>query len=161
MPIAEFKKPLLFAFCILTFALQPARSEPVDYPVFVAKVPNPNDYSLFANSGWDGNWYVGYNTCWIKKLPPIPPGDYTHAYIGAKLGRMKLLVNPKNIWDKQPIPGSIYMGISSTAAWSRDRSFFLTSTEMIPLEGDAESAVEGTGEAQWFWTEVPLQDVQT
>ena len=45
-----------------------------DYPVFVAQTPNPNDYSLFANAGWDGNWYVGYNNGWIKKLPPIPQG---------------------------------------------------------------------------------------
>jgi hypothetical protein len=130
-----------------------------DYPVFVAKVQNPNDYNLFANGGWDGNWYVGFNTFWIKKLPPIPPGSYTHAYIGAKIGRMKLNINPKNIWDKKPVPGSIYMAIASTTAWSRERSYFLTNTETIPLEGDAESAVEGTGESEWFWAEIPLTNV--
>jgi hypothetical protein len=147
------------AICILPFAMQPARSEPVDYPVFVAKSPNPNDYNLFANSGWDGNWYVGFNTCWIKKLPPIPPGDYARAYVGAKLGRMKLIVNPTNVWDKRPIPGTIYTAIASTTAWSRDHSYLLTQTGMIPLEGDAESAIEGTGEAEWFWVEVPLRNV--
>src|SRR5438477_3405054 len=94
-----------------------------DYPVFLTQVPNPNDYSLFANGGWDGNWYVGYNTCWIKKLPPIPTGEYSRAYMGAKLGRMKLVANPKNIWDKQPVPGTIYMAIASTTAWSRDRNY--------------------------------------
>ena len=134
-------------------------STPNDYPVYVAKIPNPNDYNLFANGGWDGNWYVGINTCWIKKLPPIPPGSYARAYIGAKLGRMKLTLNPKNVWDKQPIPGSIFMAIASTTAWSRDQSFFLTGTEEIPLEGDAESAVEGTGESEWFWAQIPLRDV--
>ncbi|OGR90416.1 MAG: hypothetical protein A2992_01715 [Elusimicrobia bacterium RIFCSPLOWO2_01_FULL_59_12] len=130
-----------------------------DYPVFVASVPNANDYSLFANNGWDGNWYVGYNTCWVKKLPAVPPGDYQRAYLGAKLGRMKLTFNPTNVWDKKPIPGSVYMAISSTNAWRKDRSYLLTTTADIPLEGDAESAVEGTGEAQWFWTEIPLQAV--
>ena len=130
-----------------------------DYPVYVVKIPNLNDYSLFANGGWDGNWYVGSNTCWIKRLPPIPPGDYSHAYLGVKLGRAKLLVNSKNIWDKQPIPGTIYMAIASTPAWTRDQSFFVTDTESIPLEGDSDSAVDGTGEAQWFWAEVPLRHV--
>jgi hypothetical protein len=68
---------------------------------------------------------------------------------------MKLAPNTKNRWDKQPIPGTVYMAISSTNAWTRDRSFFVTSTEDIPLEGDAESAVDGTGESQWFWAEIP------
>jgi hypothetical protein len=130
-----------------------------DYPVFVAKLPNPNDYSLFANGGWDGNWYVGFNTCWIKKLPLFPPGNYSKAYIGVKLGRMKLVTNPKNIWDKHPVPGAIYMAINSTTAWSHQQSYFVADTEDIPLEGDAESAVEGTGESQWFWAEVPLKNV--
>src|SRR4051794_30165180 len=41
-------------------------------PVFMADLANPNDFSVFANGGWDGNWYVGYNTCWIQKLS-VPP----------------------------------------------------------------------------------------
>jgi hypothetical protein len=130
-----------------------------DLPVFVATVPNPHDYSLFANNGWDGNWYVGYNTCWIKKLPPVPAGKYARAYIGAKLGRMKLNSDPRNAWNKEPIPGSVYIGLSSTSSWTRDHSFTLTSTEEIPLEGDSEMAVENTGESQWFWVEVPLSMV--
>src|SRR4051812_24400091 len=102
MHTVRLRKVFLGSLGVLTAALRLAGSEPAasasaDYPVFVAKASNPNDYSLFANGGWDGNWYVGYNTCWIKKLPAIPLGHYARAYIGAKLGRMKLNSNPKNI----------------------------------------------------------------
>src|SRR5579871_1723543 len=69
----------------------PLFAQAPDYPVFVEQVNNPNDYSLFANAGWDGNWYVGYNNGWIKKFPPISKGNFAHAYLGAKLGRMKTL----------------------------------------------------------------------
>src|SRR5438552_11484315 len=125
-------KRLLFAICILLSAWRPAQSVPPapavstaptnDYPVFIAKLPNPNDYNLFANGGWDGNWYVGYNTCWIKKLPSIRRGEYARAYIGTKVGRMKLSANAKSVWDKRPVPGTIYMALSSTTAWTRDHS---------------------------------------
>src|SRR5258708_7528191 len=76
--------PFLFLVPLSTLHAQTS-----DYPVFVSQVPNPNDYMLFANAGWDGNWYVGYNNGWIKRLPAIPPGNYARAYLGAKLGRMK------------------------------------------------------------------------
>jgi hypothetical protein len=138
-------------------ALAAAPNTPVnDFPVFIAKVSNPHDYNLFATNGWDGNWYVGYNTCWIKKLPAPPKGDYARAFIGAKLGRMKLVSNPKNTWEKSPIPGSLSIAIASTATWTQDQQFQLTTSEAIPLEGDSETAVEGTGESQWFWVEVPV-----
>src|SRR4051812_43087663 len=117
----------LFLAAMLSSGL-PAESPPAtanELPVYVAANPNINDYTLFANSGWDGNWYVGYNTCWIKKLPPIPPGNYSHAYIGAKLGRMKLLNNSFES-DRRPVPGMIYMAIASTSAWTRDHSYALT-----------------------------------
>ena len=69
--------PFLFTVSLLSSVILFAAS--ADYPVFVAQVPNPNDYVLFANGGWDGNWYVGYNNGWIKKLPAIPKGNYAHA----------------------------------------------------------------------------------
>jgi len=148
---------LSFSFLILSsqflFAAAP------DYPVFVAKLPNPNDYNLFANGGWDGNWYVGFNTCWIKKLPAIPAGRYQRAYIGVKLGRMKLDSAGKKPWERGAIPGSIYMAIASTPAWTPGQSYLMADTKDVPLEGDFESAVEGSGESQWFWAEVPIQQV--
>jgi len=120
---------------LLTSVTHADAPQPSDYPVYISKLPNPNDYNLFANSGWDGNWYVGYNTCWIKKLPFIQPGTYTRAYLGAKLGRMKLLPNTKNVWDKKPVPGAIYMAIASTTAWNSDHGFLLTTTEDIRWKG--------------------------
>jgi len=59
------------------------------YPVIIAEVKNLNDFGLFATSGWDGNWYVGYNHSWVTKLPEAPEGSYAKAYLGAKLGRAK------------------------------------------------------------------------
>ncbi len=127
-----------------------------DYLVFVAQTPNPNDYSLFANAGWDGNWYVGYNNGWIKKLPPIPKGQYVRAYIGAKLGRMKTLPPVGRPPEFNPIPGEIWIALSSTPSWKANERVLLTTTEDIPLDGSPEYATENVGESQWFWVEVPL-----
>jgi hypothetical protein len=137
----------------------PLLAASADYPVFIAQIPNPNDYSLFANNGWDGNWYVGYNNGWIKKLPPIPQGNYAHAYLGAKLGRMKTLPPVGKPPDFNPVPGEIWIALSSTPAWTSQQRLKLTTTDDIPLDGNSEYALENTGESQWFWTEVPLDSV--
>jgi len=130
-----------------------------DAPVFVAQIPNPNDYSLFANGGWDGNWYVGYNNGWIKKLPLIPPGNYARAYIGAKLGRMKTLPPVGRPPQFSPVPGELWMAVASTPSWKAGRRYRLTTTADIPLDGNAEYALENIGESEWFWTEVPLEAI--
>lgn len=127
-------------------------------PVFMADLSNPNDFSLFANGGWDGGWYVGFNTCWIQKLPAPPEGNYQKAFIGAKLGRMKnIQAAGKAPWERKAVPGEIYLSIASTPSWNRSQSYFLTATDDIPLEPDSEVAYEGVGESRWFWTEVPLK----
>lgn len=129
-------------------------------PVYLSELSNLNDYNVFANSGWDGNWYVGFNVCWIESLPLVPGQDFKKAFIGAKLGRAKTRPVPgKPIWEKEPIPGEIYVSISSTPAWESSQKYFLTETNDIPLEGDPENAVDGVGEARWFWTEVPVNAV--
>src|SRR5689334_20205299 len=106
-------RPIVSAIGLLSFSAALQAKAP-DYPVFVAQIPNPNDYTLFANSGWDGNWYVGYNNGWIKKLPPVPNGQYAHAYIGAKMGRMKILSPAGKPLEFNPVPGEIWMAIAST-----------------------------------------------
>ena len=132
-----------------------------DLPIYISAIPNINDYNIFANGGWDGNWYVGYDVCWIKKLPPVPEGNYRKAFIGVKLGRAKTRQKSnKPIWEKEPIPGNIYVGISSTPSWKAEQRFFLTSTEDIPLEPDFENALIGVGESRWFWAEIPLEQIQ-
>ncbi|OGR83037.1 MAG: hypothetical protein A2901_05535 [Elusimicrobia bacterium RIFCSPLOWO2_01_FULL_54_10] len=129
-------------------------------PVFVADLANPNDFGLFANGGWDGNWYVGYNNCWVQKLQ-VPAGKYSKAFVGAKLGRMKnFQPDGKAPWQKKAYDGEIYMAVSSTVSWTRAQSFYLTPTSDIPLESDPENAVDGAGESRWFWREVPIKHIQ-
>src|SRR5579862_176481 len=118
--------PFLLAICHLPLTICHAATS--DYPVFVAQIPNPNDYVLFANSGWDGNWYVGYNNGWIKKLPPIPAGNYAHAYVGAKLGRMKTLPPVGKPPEFNPIPGEIWIALSATPTWTTSQRLKLTTT---------------------------------
>ena len=136
---------------------------PIVPPVYISELPNINDYDIFANSGWDGNWYVGYNVCWIEKfniVPPSPTGTYRKAFIGAKLGRAKTMsVKDKSSWEKEPIPGDIYIGIAPSPAWKSTSRFFLVSCTDIPLEGDMVNAQEGSGEARWYWVEVPMEMV--
>ena len=125
----------------------------------VAQIPNPNDYGLFANGGWDGNWYVGWNNGWVKKLPPVPPGRYARAFIGAKLGRMKTLPPTGRPPEFNPVPGDILIALASTTSWKAGQRWKLTATDDIPLDGSPEYAVENSGESEWFWTEVPLEAV--
>jgi hypothetical protein len=127
------------------------------YPVFLAAHSNPNDYSAFATSGWDGNWFVGTHSAWVQKLPPIPGGNYAHAYIGAKVGRMKTLPPVGRPPVFTPVPGELWMAIASTPAWTADQRVRLTTTVDIPLEGSAEFPLEHVGESEWFWTEIPLR----
>ena len=161
LPISSkrtFHRPAgLLTACL--FALSAAYAAAPDAPVFVAQISNPNDYALFANGGWDGNWYVGWNNGWVKKLPPIPQGRYAHAYIGAKLGRMKTLPPVGRPPEFNPIPGDIWIALSSTPSWKAGQRWKLTTTDAIPLDGSPEYAVENIGESEWFWTEVPLEAV--
>src|SRR5882724_9868081 len=141
-------KEFVFVFTLSFYVpLSTLHAQTSDYPVFVAQVPNPNDYVLFANSGWDGNWYVGYNNAWIKKLPAIPQGHYARAYIGAKLGRMKTLPPVGRPPEFNPVPGEIWVAIASTPIWTATQRRKLTTTGDIPLDGNAEYALENTGES--------------
>ncbi len=150
------KKFLFIAAAVVSFA-PPLAAEA---PVFLSDLPNPNDFNLFANGGWDGNWYIGFNTCWVQKLT-VPEGKYQKAFVGAKLGRMKNFENKgRPPWEKKAYSGELYMGISSTISWSKSQSFLLTATEDIPLEPDFESAVEGVGESRWFWKEIPIKLIE-
>ncbi|MCB4791303.1 MAG: hypothetical protein LHV68_05390 [Elusimicrobia bacterium] len=132
----------------------------LNLPVYLSELTNINDYNIFANGGWDGSWYAGYNVCWIEMIPQPPKGEYRKAYIGAKLGRTKTQNVPKRpIWEKEPIPGEIDMALSSSPSWKASQSYFLTQTKDIPCEADYENALEGVGEARWFWAEVPIKEV--
>ncbi|OGS05359.1 MAG: hypothetical protein A3G41_06695 [Elusimicrobia bacterium RIFCSPLOWO2_12_FULL_59_9] len=126
-------------------------------PFFHALQSNPNNFGVFADGGWDGNWYIGFDACWIVRLPPVPKSDYVNAYVGAKLGRSKTRPHPSKRGQKEIIPGKIYMAISSTPAFTTSQSFFLADTKDIPQEADTQLPVLGAGHAEWFWAEVPMK----
>ncbi|MEE9316262.1 MAG: hypothetical protein V3U97_04040, partial [bacterium] len=84
---------LLFSFLLVhSFNAKALLASENRYPVIIAEVENLNDFALFATSGWDGNWYVGYNHAWVTRLPEAPEGNYAKAYLGAKLGRAKNVI---------------------------------------------------------------------
>jgi len=154
---------LFFLFPLVSSGFTQQNEVKFFHPLYICELPNINDYNIFANSGWDGNWYIGYNVCWIEKIV-LPEGiereNFSKAFIGAKIGRAKTRpVQGRPIWEKEPIPGLIYIAVSSTSAWKSSSRHFLVSTEDIPLEGDPENALEGVGEARWFWAEVPIKDI--
>ncbi|MBI1979746.1 MAG: hypothetical protein HYS58_03175, partial [Elusimicrobia bacterium] len=88
-------------------------------------------------------------------------GNYKRAFLGAKLGRMKnFQIDGKQPWRRKPIPGEIYVSISSTFSWNNSPTYPLVSTLDIPLESSTQSAVSEVGESQWFWKEIPLSQIQ-
>jgi hypothetical protein len=139
-------------------------AEDIYYPTYITGSGVPlNEYTLFANSGWDGNWYVGSNMCWIKKFDKtLLPNKklYSRFFIGVKLGRAKTQPKPSSPpWEKDYIDGNIYVGVSSTPAWRADQRYFLCKVSEIPTEGDWENAITTTGESRWFYTEIPIEKV--
>lgn len=125
-------------------------------PTYVTLAPTVHDYNRFADGGPDANWYVGFNNAWIVKLPSAPFGDFSRAFIGARVGRAKTRANTEKPWIRETIPGKVYMGLSQTPAWTSEQSFFLADTAEIPAEPDPQSSVEGSGAAEWLWAEVPV-----
>ena len=70
-------------------------------PSYVSLIPNINDFTRFADGGHDANWYIGFNNAWIVRLPAAPQGDFTRAFIGAKIGRAKTRPNPERPWLRE------------------------------------------------------------
>lgn len=150
----------MIIFSILFSSLALAQDTPTEeksrLPVIVSLASNINDFGRFADGGPDENWYIGFNNAWIVELPPAPIGEYSKVMIGAKIGRAKTRVKPGGrFWDREVIPGRIYIGLSPTPSFSPDRGLFLVDTKDIPLETDPRFYTPGTGESQWFWREVP------
>lgn len=127
-------------------------------PFYVSLQKDLNQYYLYANGGFNADWYVGYDSCWIVKLPPVAVSNFAKAYIGAKLGRAKIMSYPAS-WDKNPIPGKIYMAISNTPSFSLENTYYLIDNSDIPLEPLPNDYLDGVDSAQWFWVEVPLSSI--
>jgi len=149
---------LCFACLATTYAAQ--NQESIALPTYISDLANLNDYSVFATNGWDASWYVGFNLCWIEEFNLPQKQGTQKAYVGVKLGRAKTYTpEGKPRWQKETVPGSIYIALSSSPVWKASDSLFLCTTEEIPLEGDKENATDGTGEARWFWTQVPMDKI--
>ncbi len=148
---------LLAAFFCAANSQSVPDSSSAPLPVYVSLSSNINDFGRFADGGSDENWYIGFNNAWIVQLPPPSKGEYSRAFIGAKIGRAKTQITPGGEhWERSPIPGKIYMALSPTPSFSNDKSFFLTDAWDIPVENDPRIHLTGTGPSRWFWTEVPL-----
>lgn len=135
--------------------LGPVLSTSPIVPTIITLAPTIHDYGRFADGGPDDNWYVGFNNAWIVKLPPAPRGEFSRAFIGAKIGRAKTRPNVNKPWVRELIPGKIYMAVNQVPAFPNDRSFFLAETPDIPTEPDPQARVDGVGSGEWFWAEVP------
>ncbi len=151
---------MVLALTVFTFsenlhALRPS-------PIYLTLKSSPQDFKLFANGGFDGNWYVGYNSMWIAQFD-VPVGTFTRVFVGAKLGRMKTKPVPAvdgEVRERKTVDCEIYAGLAPQAAWKNSDSYFLTNCEDIPLEGVRDMPLENVGEARWFWREVPLAALQ-
>lgn len=137
----------------------PSMSTITVLPLYLSLAPNLNDFNRFANGGPDESWYIGFNNAWIVKLPAAPAGEYTRAFIGAKIGRAKTRPNPNKPWLRELIDGNVYMAVSQTPSFTAEQSFFVAAAADIPVEPDPQTFVEGVGESQWFWHEVPLSAI--
>ncbi len=127
-------------------------------PAYFAPEPDLGRYYRYADGGFHADWYVGYNNCWVVKLPPIPTGGYAKAFIGAKLGRAKIKSWPA-AWDPEPIPGKIYMALNQAPSFNSDHTFFLAEAADIPREPLPNDSLDGVDSSRWFWSEVPLSRV--
>ncbi|MBI5743412.1 MAG: hypothetical protein HY952_02570 [Elusimicrobia bacterium] len=124
-------------------------------PAYFAPEKNLGKYYLYADGGFHADWYVGFNNCWIVKVPPVPTGSYAKAYIGAKLGRAKIMSWPAS-WDTTPIPGKIYMAVNQAPSFSADNTYFLAEAADLPREPLPNDSLDGVDSARWLWAEVPL-----
>ncbi|HBB65967.1 MAG: hypothetical protein A2X28_00550 [Elusimicrobia bacterium GWA2_56_46] len=129
-------------------------------PAYLSLAGDLGRFYMYANGGFNADWYVGYNNSWIVKLPPVPAGAYAKAYLGAKLGRAKIKSWPQG-WDKTPVPGKIYMAVSQEPSFTSDNMYFLADAADLPLEPLSNDSLEGVDSAQWFWAEVPLSRISS
>jgi hypothetical protein len=127
-------------------------------PVVLSALPNLNDFHMLASGGDDQGWRVGYDTAWVIQLPPAPPGAWARAYVGAKLGRLKSAPVPgRPSWERRVPAGEVDVAVSQEPLWPHSRRLMLARAGDIPLEGEPGVALEGVGEARWFWAEIPLR----
>lgn len=124
-------------------------------PVYHSLEKNLSKYYLYADGGFNADWYVGYNNCWVVKLPPVETSSFARAYIGAKLGRAKIISWPMS-WDQRPIPGKIYLALNNAPTFNSEHMYFLVDAADLPREPLPNDHLDGVDSSRWFWTEIQL-----
>lgn len=147
----------LFLWCLLLCGGVYGKDTPA--PKYISLEQDLNQYYQYANGGWDGNWYVGYNSCWIIKLSAISTDGYSRVFIGAKLGRAKTTPNKDKPWTSVPLVGKIFMAISQNGGFDSQNTYLLVKNQDIPLETPQKEASLMMGQSQWFWTEIPKSKI--
>ncbi len=151
---------LLLAPAAATAAQEETPQAKPAVPSYRSQAGDMSRYYLYADGGFHADWYVGFNNCWIIKLPPIDTAGYARSFIGARLGRAKIMSHPLG-WDPTPIPGKIYMGISRVPSFSGEQTFFLVEAEDLPREPLPNDSINGVDSAQWFWASVPTAHISS
>jgi hypothetical protein len=128
---------------------------------YIALQPDLTQYYRYANGGLDGNWYVGYNSCWIVKLPPISTKGYEKAFIGTKLGRAKTYSLSHKPWIKVPFEGKFFMALSQNPQFFSKNTYLLLNNTDIPLETPQNDGLLRVESSKWFWVEVPPKKISS
>ena len=85
---------LLLAPAAATAAQEETPQAKPAVPSYRSQAGDMSRYYLYADGGFHADWYVGFNNCWIIKLPPIDTAGYARSFIGARLGRAKIMSHP-------------------------------------------------------------------
>lgn len=151
------KKYYVNLFLSLFFLNSLLHSQESKYPPlkYIMQINDIGKYYLYANAGFNADWYVGYNNCWVVKFPPVKKDGFERAYLGAKLGRAK--VNK----DLSPIEGKIYISISDKPSFFGDSGYFLADSFEIPKEPPENESINGVDCAKWFWVSVPMNRINS
>lgn len=129
--------------------------------LFISELPTPGEFTLFANGGWNGNWYVGYDHGWITQLPAQETSSFKKAFLGAKLGRAKTARQIQGIKGIDEIyPCRIMIGISGSVD-ALEEQYILTTIDKIPLEGSKDSALNNVSDSMWFWVEIDINLIKS
>ncbi len=126
---------------------------------YVSLIKDISEYYLYANGGFDADWYIGYNNAWIINLGPIDTTGFKKAYIGVKLGRAKNKSYPKSD-DIEPFEGRIMISISQSPVFP-SYSYVLCELKDIPMEPIESESLKKVDSSKWFWTEIPLNKISS
>lgn len=126
---------------------------------YVSLINDLSEYYLYANGGFNADWYIGYNNAWIVNLGSITTSGYQKAFVGVKIGRAKNKTYPSSE-DPSPIEGRIVVSISNKPEFP-SQAYFLADSSDIPMESLPNDNIKNVDGAKWFWAEIPINRIST